>query len=145
MLFRSEENYNSQCPPTIDLRSAKSRHHHLLHDSVCAHVLCATFVDVARPRLITILIGRFLLHLQESAARMLRVPTDNSQGLDLAIDTRPSFVRSRIMGSIAHCGNDGENELEDEDNAAEYETQPVSERRRSSSATTLGEHVPSVI
>ena len=100
-------------------------------------------VDVAR--LITILIGRFLLHLQESAARMLRVPTDNSQGLDLAIDTRPSFVRSRIMGSIAHRANDGENELEDEDNAAEYETQPVSERRRSSSATTLGEHVPSVI
>ncbi|KAI0707385.1 hypothetical protein C8Q76DRAFT_749000 [Earliella scabrosa] len=63
--------------------------------------------------LTTIFIGRFLLHLQESAARTVRIPTGNSQDIDLAVDSRPSFVQSRILGSIAYRATDDEVEVDD--------------------------------
>ncbi|KAI0707390.1 hypothetical protein C8Q76DRAFT_749020 [Earliella scabrosa] len=70
-------------------------------------------VTVFTTPLTTILIGRFLLHLQESAARTLRVLTDDGQGLDIDANSRPSFVRrSRVMGSIGHRDEDM---VEDED------------------------------
>ena len=76
-------------------------------------------------RLTTIFIGRFLLHLQESAARTVRIPTGNSQDIDLAIDSRPSFVQSRVLGSIAYRATD--DEVEDDDIHSDSETNAIAE------------------
>ena len=63
------------------------------------------------------LVGRFLLHLQEAGTRTLRVDTDDP--LHLAVTSTPSFVRAG-MGSVADdppCGNNPEPEVSQKRNS----------------------------
>ena len=73
------------------------------------------------------LVGRFLLHLQEAGTRTLRVNTDDP--LHLAVTSTPSFVRAG-MGTVADdpsYGNNPEPEVSQGQNATGPRTMTLAE------------------
>ncbi|KAI0710203.1 hypothetical protein C8Q76DRAFT_695289 [Earliella scabrosa] len=100
--------FNTPWKMLLSQKGTRSLHSVLLRDgilyfsSVIFAITSKSFVTIFTAPCTTILVGRFLLHLQESGTRTLRVDSDHCLALDLSTNSTPSFVRSRVMGSIAH-------------------------------------------